>query len=191
MDVHLVHDLGLGSVVPDQHLHSVRHVVGDTGVLQHHVSSGGVHIETISSVTSDVSMRYCHQVWRVGDVETIVSRVLHLDVLHHRGDSPGLYCRGHIELTSPLALTCGDDLHMSKNRLGVADVQCVLRSEFLRVRSRLEPETSPVTGHCSVVNVVEGETLDAEVRVEVAHTAAHPPTSEITVINASLMSVAI
>ena len=104
VDVDTIHNLGLRPVVMDQHLDSISHVVGHTRVLQDDITSGRVHIEAVASIPRYVGMRYGHQVWRIGDMEPIVSRVLHLDVLHDWRHSPRLYGRGCIELTSIFAL---------------------------------------------------------------------------------------
>ena len=72
---------------------------------------------------------------------------------------------------------------MPEDRLGVTDVEGVLRGQLLVVGSGLEPETSPVVLDSSVVCVVEWKTFDTEVRMEVTDTTSHPPTTEVTVVN--------
>ena len=114
---------------------------------------------------------------------TVVCGVLHLDVLHDGRDSPGLNGRGCVVLTSVLALTSGENLHVSEDRLGVTDVEGVLRGQLLVVGSGLEPETSPVVLDSSVVRVVEWKTFDTEVGMEVTDATSHPPTTEVTVVN--------
>ena len=86
-------------------------------------------------------------------------------------------------MTSILALTSRENLHVSEDRLGVTDVEGVLRGQLLVVGGRLEPETSPVVLDSSVVGVVEWKTFDTEVGMEVTDTTSHPPTTEVTVVN--------
>ena len=40
----------------------------------------------------------------------------------------------------------------------------------------------------SVVSVVERKTFDTEVGMEITNPAAHPPTTEVTIVNGPLMS---
>ena len=114
---------------------------------------------------------------------TVVCGVLHLDVLHDGRDSPGLNGGGGVVLLSVPPLSGIEDLHVPQDRLGVADVKCVLCRQFLVEWRRLKSDTSPVVADCPVVRAVEGKTLDAEVGVEVAHAAAHLPIAEVAVLN--------
>ena len=122
---------------------------------------------------------------------TVVCGVLHLDVLHDGRDSPGLNGGGGVVLLSVLPLPGIDHLHVPQDGLGVAHVQRVLRRQPLAEGRRLEPESPPVVLDLSVVRIVERETLDPEVGVEVAHSAPHLPLTEVAVFNRTLMSVAV
>ena len=77
---------------------------------------------------------------------------------------------------------------MAEDGLGVADVERVLGRQLLVVRRGLEAEAAPVVLHGAVVGAVEGEALDAEVGVEGAHAAPHPPPAEVAVVDGALMA---
>ena len=78
-------------MVPDQHLDPVCHVVGDGAVLQHHVAAGRVDEEAVPPVGGDVGVGDGHQVRGVGQVQPVVRRVLHLDVVHDGRHAPRLW----------------------------------------------------------------------------------------------------
>ena len=188
MDIHAINNLGLRSVVMDQHLHPISHVVGHGAVLQDHQAPGGVDIEAIAPVAGDVSVRDGHQVRRVGDVEPVVGRVLHLDMVHHGGHAPGLNGGGQIELAPILAPPGREDVHIPEDRPREALIQGVLGGQSLVIGRGLEPETSPMIHHGSVIDIVEWKTLYAEVGMEVAHSTPHSPPAEVAIIDSPLMA---
>lgn len=70
MHIHPINDFSLGSLIMEVIFDSIGHVVGHQAMFKHNMASGGVDIDSITSVVGYVGITDCNHTIRLSYVDT-------------------------------------------------------------------------------------------------------------------------